>query len=579
MTCEEMIYSNDYSDYNINFLEGFEGAEEIYRTGCVNVINSKIAILHMPRKEDYLTLLERTPYSYIPKLFGQMDSSNIEAIGVKKVQNANNLSLGGKNVIVGVIDTGIDYQNPLFLDNSGKSRIGVIWDQTINELEKSDENLNAYYGAVYTKSQINQALGGSEPYEIVPSRDENGHGTFLAGIAAGGQNQENDFKGIADQSEIAVVKLKKAKPYLKHFFGVPEEKDAYSETDIIYAVDFLYRYAQSRNRPVSILIGVGSSNGGHLGHTFLEQYLALLLENAGIMVSAPAGNEGSERLHYSGGLEENEEYETVELNVGEEQKSLTLELWGKPPTTFALGIISPQGEQLERIPPRFGQEEVIQLPLSRSEIYVAYQMVEIYTGEELIFVRLTNPTPGIWTFQVYTDEGKRRNFNIWLPIRQFLQTDTYFLNANPENTITVPGNAPVVMTMTAYNHLNGSIYANAGRGYVMGHRVKPDLAAPGVNVFGPGLRNRFVTKSGTSVAAAHSAGIMALFLQWNIEHPEFGYFYATQIQSFFRKSAVRQTQDMYPNSVWGYGIINMERVFDQFRFAYPGNYTLLNILD
>ena len=153
MTCEEMIYSNDYSDYSINFLEGFEGAEEIYRTGCVNVINSKIAILHMPRKEDYLTLLERTPYSYIPKLFGQMDSSNIEAIGVKKVQNANNLNLSGKNVIVGVVDTGIDYQNPLFLDSSGKSRIGVIWDQTINGLEKSDENLNAYYGAVYTKSQ------------------------------------------------------------------------------------------------------------------------------------------------------------------------------------------------------------------------------------------------------------------------------------------------------------------------------------------------------------------------------------------------------------------------------------------
>lgn len=579
MTCEEMIYSNDYSDYSINFLKGFEGAEEIYRTGCVNVINSKIAILHMPRKEDYLTLLERTPYSYIPKLFGLMDSSNMEAIGVKQVQNSNNLALGGENVIVGVVDTGIDYQNSLFFDGSGKSRIGVIWDQTISGFENGDEIPSAYYGTVYTKAQIDQALSVPEPYEIVPSRDENGHGTFLAGIAAGGQNRENDFTGIADQSEIAVVKLKEAKPYLKNFFGVPEETTAYSETDIIYAVDYLYRYAQSKNRPISILIGVGSSNGGHLGYTFLEQYLSLLLENVWIMVSAPAGNEGSERLHYSGSLEENMEYETVELNVGEGQNVLTLELWGNSPTTFALGIVSPQGERLERIPPRFGQEEVIQLPLTRSEIYVAYQMVEIYTGEELIFVRLTNPTPGIWTFRVYADEGKQRNFNMWLPLRQFLRSDTYFLNANPENTITVPGNASVVMTMTAYNHLNGSIYANSSRGYVTRNRVKPDLAAPGVNVSGPGLRNRFVTRSGTSVAAAHSAGIMALFLQWNIEHPEFGYFYATQIQSFFQKSAVRQTQDMYPNSIWGYGIINVERVFDQFRFAYAGNYTLPNILD
>ena len=194
MTCEEMIYSNDYSDYSINFLEGFEGAEEIYQTGCVNVINSKIAILHMPRKEDYLTLLERTPYSYIPKLFGLMDSSNMEAIGVKQVQNSNAFGLDGENVIVGVIDTGIDYQNPLFLEGSDRSRIGVIWDQTISGFEKSDELSDeipdVYYGTTFSKSEIEQALQAADPYDVVPSRDENGHGTFLAGIAAGGQSGE-----------------------------------------------------------------------------------------------------------------------------------------------------------------------------------------------------------------------------------------------------------------------------------------------------------------------------------------------------------------------------------------------------
>lgn len=579
MTCEEMIYSNAYSDYAINFLKGFEGAEEVYRTGCVNVVDPKIAMLHIPRPDDYLTLLERTPYSYIPKLFGLMDSSNIEAIGVKSVQNPNYINLDGKNVIVGVVDTGIDYQNSLFFDMQGRSRIGVIWDQTLTGLEKSDEIPSPYYGTAFSGRQIQEAVDSENPLEAVPSNDTNGHGTYITGVAAGGRDRQNDFMGIASEAEIAVVKLKTAKPYLKEFYGVEENVEAYSETDLIYAVEYLYRYALSRNRPISIVIGLGSSNGGHLGYTFLEQYLSILLENVWIMVSAPAGNEGSERLHYAGNVSENMEYELVELNVGEGQENLTLEIWGRAPTTFAIGIVSPQGERLERIPPRFGQEEAVQLPLTRSEIYVAYQMVEIYTGEELIFVRLRRPTPGIWTFQVYADEGRQRNFNIWLPLRQFLRPDTYFLNPDPGNTITAPGDAPLVMTMTAYNHRNGSIYARAGRGFNTREQVKPDLAAPGVQITGPGLRDNFVERSGTSVAAAHSAGVMALFLQWNIEHAQLGYFYARQIQSFFYKGAVREEEYVYPNPIWGYGIMNLANVFGQFRLTYAAGQIGINIVD
>ena len=579
MTCEEMIYSNDYSDYGINFLKGFEGAEEAYRMGCVNVIDPKIAILHMPRPGDYLTLLERTPYSYVPKLFGLMDSSNVEAVGVTSVQNPNYFNLDGKNVIVGVVDTGIDYQNSLFLDAQGRSRIGVIWDQTLTGFEKSDEIPVPYYGTAFSGRQIQEAIGSENPFEIVPSKDTNGHGTYITGVAAGGENRQKDFTGIAGGAEIAVVKLKTAKPYLKEFYGVAENVEAYSETDLIYAVEYLYRYALSRNCPVSIVIGLGSSNGGHLGYTFLEQYLSILLENVWIMVSAPAGNEGNERLHYAGNVPENPGYELVELNVGEGQENLTLEMWGRAPTTFAIGIVSPQGERLERIPPHFGQEEVIQLSLTQSEIYVAYQMVEIYTGEELIFIRLRRPTPGIWTIQVYADEGRQRNFNIWLPLRQFLRPDTYFLNPDPGNTITAPGNAMLVMTITAYNHRSGSIYAKSGRGFNTREQVKPDLAAPGVAIPGPGLHNNFIEQSGTSVAAAHSAGIMALFLQWNVENYQLGYFYAKQMQSFFYKGAVRDEEYSYPNPIWGYGIMNLANVFDQFRLTYTIQQIGINILD
>jgi len=595
MTCEEMIYSNEYSDYMINFFEGVEESGDLYRDGCVNPIIERIAILHNPRPEDYLTNLERIPYSFIPKVFGLMDSSNLEAIGVKRVKNSEILTDGGKNVMIGVIDTGIDYTNPLFLDELGNTRINVIWDQTIYGFDKSEGNdkndngnstinkspnvsndagrINEYeipiplYGTFFSSEEINEALRLENPFKMVPSRDENGHGTFMAGIAAGGRDELGDFEGVASEAELAVVKLKEVKPYLREYFGIPQDVPAYSETDIIYAIEYLLRFADARNMPISILIGVGSSNGGHMGLTFIERYLTTILENPGVMVSVPAGNEGSERLHYAGQMDEGSNELEVEFNVAEGQNTLVLEFWGNAPTTFGIGLVSPQGDRIERIPPRFGREEVVRFPLTDTTVYVAYQMVETFTGDEFIFVRLTKATPGLWRLLVYADDERKRSFNIWMPLRQFLQENTYFLQGNPENTITIPGNAPLVTTMTAYNHLNSSIYANASRGFVNRSIAKPDLTAPGVNVMGPGLRKNYIRRTGTSVAAAHAAGIYALFLQWNLENPEFGVFYAAQIQSFFFKSAQRDANQEYPNVVWGYGIIGVAQVFEQFRIV------------
>ena len=623
MNCQEMIYSNDYADYMINSTDMIIDGDE--SNCCTNPIIERIAIQHCPQKEQRLTNLESVPYSFIPKLYGLMDSTNMEVTGVKQVQEPDNLALSGRGVIVGIIDTGIDFTNPLFLDVNGNSRVGVIWDQTIpaiqtdesearasisDDIEHSrlnnedynaglnpdtdafddlgvnsgisfDTNVgaegiprvgisdnvppNPLYGTVYSNAQINVALRSGNPYSVVPSRDVDGHGTYMAGITSGGIDRENDFVGIAYESEIAVVKLKEAKPYLKEYFGVREDAMAFQETDIIYAVEYLLRYARQRRMPISIYIGVGSNNGGHLGYTFLERYLDSVLENVATMVSVPAGNEGNERLHYAGEIPENSEFELVEVNIGEGQRTLTLELWGNAPNTFAVGIDSPGGERIERISPRFGSEELIGFPITRTTVYVVYQLVEVYSGDELIFIRINDPTPGIWRFRIYADEGRQRTYNIWMPLRQFLQPDTYFLRPEPENTVTNPGNSRLVLTMTAYNHINESLYAGAGRGYTARNVVKPSLTAPGVNVTGPGLYGNFVTRTGTSVAAAHSAGMLALFLQWNMDNLEFGFFFAEQIASFFFRSAEREAAYEYPNILWGYGVMNIWNVFDRFR--------------
>lgn len=575
MNCEEMIYSEEYMDFMFNYLQVIEGVEDLYKAGCINEMAEDIGIIHVPYMQDALNNLETVPYSYVPKLFGLMDSSNMEVTGVKQVQNPNYLGLDGTNVIVGIVDTGIDYTNPLFLNRNGETRIGVIWDQTIRGMESGADVLVPYYGTAFSMEQIDGAIQSGTPFETVPSKDENGHGTFMAGIAAGGMSREYDFTGIATNAELAVVKLKETKRYLRSYFGVPSDVPAYQETDIIYAVDYLLRYAARKKKPLSIFIGLGSGNGGHSGLTFLERYINTIRESAGRMVSVPAGNEGNERLHYFGEMQEYTDVEQVELNIAEGQEVLTMEFWGNAPTTFAIGLVSPQGDQIQRIPPRFGEEELVWLPVARSTVYVAYQLTEAYSGDEFIFIRLINPTPGIWRILVYADEEKQRTFNIWLPLRQFLRPDTYFLKADPDNTITVPGNAEVAMTMTAYNHLNNSIYAGSGRGEQPGLLTKPDLAAPGVNITGPGLRSNFVTKTGTSVAAAHSAGMLALFLQWNIENYNLGLFYPRQIQNLFAKNAIRDPEIEYPNRIWGYGIMNIERVMNSFRVtAFPPSYPI-----
>lgn len=575
MTCEEMIYSNDYADVIIGYIKNYVGYEDVFEKGCLNLITQDIAVLHLQRSSQTLYNLETVPYSAIPKPYGLMDSSNLEAAGIKRVQNPSGLGLRGEGVIVGMIDTGIDYENPLFRKADGTTRIGVIWDQTMpGKMDESGQTealeeempgiLKPVYGRAFDSETINRVLAGELQPEDAPSKDENGHGTFMAGIAAGGVDDENDFTGIATESEIAVVKLKEAKPYIRQFFGIPEGVPAYSEVDIIYAVNYLLRYASRRKRPISIMIGLGTSFGGHKGLTFLERYLERSLKTIGVMVSVPVGNEGSAGLHFAGVLNGGLE-QTVEINVGQGQEDLAIEFWGEQPDTFAIGLISPQGDRIERIAPRFGKEELIRLPLSKTTIYVAYQLVEAYTGDEFVFIRLNSPTPGIWRIIVYGEGEKESSFNMWMPLRQFLQQDTYFLRPTPDNTLTAPGSTETVMTMTAYNHLNGSIYANASRGYNTSGLVKPDLAAPGVNVSGPGLRNNFVRRSGTSVAAAHSTGMMAQFLQWMAENQDIGPFYPSQIQSLCLRSAVRQSDIIYPNPVWGYGIMNIEQMFEEFR--------------
>lgn len=216
---------------------------------------------------------------------------------------------------------GIDYTNPAFRYSDGSSRIVRIWDQTIQD---GTPPVGILYGADYTREQINAALLSENPYDVVPSRDMNGHGTFLAGVACGSESENGDFIGAAPQSEIIMVKLKEAKQYLRDFFFVKDGVPAYQENDIMMAVSYLNGVANILNRPLVICVALGNSAGSHASEGFLPSYLNYICGRRKRVVVTAAGNEANARHHFQGRIIGEMEHEDAEITVEENTKGF---LW------------------------------------------------------------------------------------------------------------------------------------------------------------------------------------------------------------------------------------------------------------
>ncbi len=142
----------------------------------------------------------------------------------------------GEGVIIGFIDTGIDYQHSAFLKDDKTTRILSIWDQSI---DSSNHPSGFLYGTEYKSEEINDALKNEDPLSIVPSTDLIGHGTMIAGVAAGSPAPEYEFSGTAPKADLLIVKLKEAKTYLKDFYVIPRLANAYQETDILLGIKYL----------------------------------------------------------------------------------------------------------------------------------------------------------------------------------------------------------------------------------------------------------------------------------------------------------------------------------------------------
>ena len=553
----EMILSESYADI---ILPSYTGFLTDYKERGAQIFNNYYGMVHYPLEEELFQNYYEYGFFYntIPKLFTLLDLESLEASGILAVQNQPVLGLKGQDVLIGFIDTGIDYTHPAFRRPDGLSRIVGIWDQT---LQTGQPPFDLNYGTAYSQEELNQALGMEDPFPLVPSRDENGHGTFLAGVAAGSALPQQSFSGAAPEALIAMVKLKPAKEYLKEIFYVTGSAPAYQSTDIMLGIRYLILLADALKKPLVICIGLGSNQGSHSGSSPLDSMLSVTDQYRGIHAVTAAGNEAGKAHHFYGTAANSGAYEAVEILVEPGTSGFCAELWGQPPEVYAVGFESPLGEVIQKLPPRISFSENISFILENTRIFVTSEIVQTVSGQQLIFIRFSDPTPGSWKIRVYTDSFNNGNYHIWLPITGFSDPDVRFLRPNPDTTLTVPSASVSTMTTAAYNAYDNSLFLNPSRGFTRTGQIKPDFAAPGVNVFGPNLRGGFTTATGTSVAAAITAGACAQMVEWGMRRTPPRIFNNSELKALFIRGADRSRQELYPNREWGYGTLNVYQVF------------------
>ena len=579
--CSSLIVSEETGDYIIEYNSLY--FEQIQRQDgvCISCINDTWCILYTNSPGSRNINIQQGYYS-VPKLYGLMDTTSFDASGITATLNQPLLNVRGQGVLIGFLDTGIDYLREDFKASGGRTRIAAVWDQTIQSVNYEEDTGEAagteqydreqvqgmvQYGTVYTREDINAALAaereGQNPYDIVPSRDENGHGTFLAGVAAASETA--DYIGAAPEAEILMVKLKPAKKYLRDFYLLPERVEAYSETDMMMGVRFLQQYAIREKKPLVICVGLGTASGSRTGALPFADLLNTLARQVNTVVVTCTGNEANNRTHTSGLAVSDTEPSEIEITVGADERGFVMEIWAESLDILSVAITSPSGERISRIPARIDTGGVYNFLLERSQVAVDYRVVESASGYEVIFMRFINPAQGIWKIHVYSLTNIVGRYNAWLPLKQFLSGDTYFLNSNPSTTLTEPGAAERVISVGAYNHITDASYAASGRGYTATGLIKPDFVAPGVDVYGVRAGGGYTTRTGTSVAAAHAAGAAALLLTWGVTDGNLPYMGTNEVKSVLIRGAKRENSTVYPNNIYGYGKMDVIEAFNKLR--------------
>ena len=560
--CKEKILSEDYWDFIISpYREGeLEGVDT--EKMCIQELDFGYKSVSLDSRMLLPLSLRQYWYGAIPKCYTLLDMQPLDAAGIITLQNYPTLQLMGDGIMIGFLDTGIDYQNRVFRNLDGTTRIVGIWDQTI-QTGRTPQGL--YYGTEYTEEMINAALRSEDPLQIVPSVDTDGHGTFVASAAAGGAEVGKQFLGAAPEASIAMVKLKPAKNYLKEFFAIAQDAVCYQENDIMLGLRYLNDLARKQGMPLVICVAIGTSFGGHNGDSILADILDIYATVRNRCVVVGTGNEAARRHHYFNRFTDAQDMRTAEIRVGEGTQSFAVELWSTLPNIVMVSVTSPSGERTGMIPIRLGYLFDFLFTFERTTITVEYRLLQRNNDAQLVFIRFQNAVPGIWKIDIKPAMQTTGDFHIWLPMEEFLEGEVYFLESNPDTTFTEPSGGRNTMTVAFYNSRENGVDINSGRGYTRDEKIKPDYAAPGEAVTGAVPGGEFKNRTGSSAATAIAAGGCALIMEWISEQPGARGVSSSQVRNIIVMGTQKLPGIEYPNTQWGYGTMNLYRSLDILR--------------
>lgn len=453
--------------------------------------------------------------------------------------------LYGTGVFVAIIDSGIDYANLDFRNADGTTRIYALWDQTI----PGNPPEGYVQGTEYTQEKINEALqqeNRTERMKIVPSEDRSGHGTAVAGIAAGnGRGSKGArYQGVASESGILVVKL-----------GTPREEGFPRTTELMQAIDYVVKKAQRAGRPVAINISFGNTYGSHTGTSLLERFIADIANLWKSVICIGMGNEGASAGHTAGILKENTE-ERIPLAVQMKETAINVQIWKSYHDIVDISLISPAGVQIGPIPEVIGTQRFV---VGDTEILLYYGEPSPFHVSQEIFIEFLPKdsyiTPGIWQFVLTPRKIVTGEYDLWLPSENVLNRGTAFRYPTERGTLTIPSTSQRVISVGAYDSLTFAYADFSGRGGLEGES-KPDLVAPGVDITAPTPSGIYQTFTGTSFATPFVSGAAALMMEWGIVRGNDPYLYGEKVKAYLRRGA-RPLPGFteYPNPQVGYGAL------------------------
>ena len=537
----EIIVKYSEMGDSVEALLGGSGISVVPLLGGYAIVTLPESMLEEYSRRPQIEFIEKPTRLYFEDLFSK------EASCITQVQRdePGNLQLTGRGVLIGIVDSGVDYRHPAFLTADGKSRILRLWDQSI----PGNPPEGYATGTEYTNEEINEALSLSvqEGRRLVPSEDGSGHGTAVLGVAAGSDFSRGAVnRGVAYESDLLVVKM-----------GIPRQDSFPRTTELMQGVDYLVRQAIRLGRPIALNLSFGNNYGSHRGDSLLETYLDNVSGMGKNVICVGMGNNGNDALHTGGKLSPGEIQE-IELGVGAFEPTLNVQLWKNYEDEMEIYLENPAGE---RVGPLFETLGAQRWQAGNTELLIYYGKPAPYHVTQEIYVdflardrKRPYVDSGVWKIILAARNIKNGEYFLWLPGGKTLNPGTAFYLPRPQGTLTIPATARRVISVGAYDARQNTYADFSGRGCRALPSPKPDLVAPGVDIYAPSSGGGYASFTGTSFSTPFVTGAAALLMEWGITRRKDPYLYGEKLKAYLRRGAkALQGSEKLPNDLIGWG--------------------------